>query len=307
MSSTLSDNWKYLSGAVLIHALLAALLFGMALSSSHSVVPQLAIRGVMVDRAMLNRLAQQQQSQPATPPAPTPPVEDAQRKQQEAEAEAAKQQELQRQQEQAAQAKAVQEKQLKEKQQQDQLRLETDAKQRAFQEQQRAAEAQKQQALEQQRQAAEAESKRQQQAADQKRLADIQQKQREAEQKRQAETDAKAQASREAELKQQLADEEGRAQAVNSGLLNQYVALLNQRVERNWTKPQSAKSGLECEVKVTQATGGTVLSVAVGRCNGDAAVRQSIESAVYRSSPLPAPPDPRLFDRNLNFIFKPVE
>src|SRR6267154_3329601 len=129
-SSIVHDNWKYISGAVLIHALLAALLFGMALSSSRSVVPQLAIRGVMVDRAMLNRLAQQQ-SQPATPPA-----EEVQRKQQEAEA--AKQQELQRQQEQAAQAKAAQEKQLKEKQQQDQLRLETDAKQRAFQEQQRA-------------------------------------------------------------------------------------------------------------------------------------------------------------------------
>lgn len=305
MSSTLQDNWKYISGALLIHCVLAVLIFGMAFGSRQSVVPQLAIHGVMIDRATLNRMTQQ--AQPAAQPTPAPPVEDEQRKQQE---EAAKQQELQRQQEhaaqeKAAQAKIVQEKQLKEKQQQDQLRLEADAKQRAFQEQQHAAEAQKQQEL--QRQAAEAEAKRQQQAAEQKRIADIQQKQHEADQKRQAEADAKAQNAREAELKQQLADEEGRAQAVNSGLLNQYVALLNQRVERNWTKPSSAKAGLECEVKVTQATGGTVLSVEVGRCNGDPAVRQSIEAAVYRSSPLPAPPDPRLFDRNLNFIFKPVE
>lgn len=303
MTSVLQDNWKYVGGALLIHVLLAVLVVGMALGSRQTVVPQLAIRAVMVDRATLNRLAQQQAP---VQPQPAPTAEDEQRKQQE---EAAKQQELKRQQEQAEQEKLAQAKQqqekLKEQQRQDQLRLEAEAKQKAFQDQQRAQEAQKQQAL--QRQAAEAEAKRQQQAAEQKRIADIQQKQREAEQKRQADVDAKAQAAREAELKQQLEMEEGRAQAVNSGALNQWVLLISQQVNRNWLKPQSAKAGLECEVKVVQAPGGTVLSVQVGRCNGDQAVQQSIETAVYRSSPLPAPPDPRVFDRNLTFIFKPTE
>jgi len=49
------------------------------------------------------------------------------------------------------------------------------------------------------------------------------------------------------------------------------------------------------------------LSVAIGRCNADAAVRQSIESAVMSSSPLPPPSDSRLFDRNISFIFNPAE
>jgi colicin import membrane protein len=58
---------------------------------------------------------------------------------------------------------------------------------------------------------------------------------------------------------------------------------------------------------VTQATGGTVVDVQIGDCNGDAAVRESVANAVYKSSPLPAPPDPRLFQRELILDFKPEE
>jgi colicin import membrane protein len=45
--------------------------------------------------------------------------------------------------------------------------------------------------------------------------------------------------------------------------------------------------------------------VRIGQCNGDQAVRESIEAAVYRASPLPPPPDPALFDRNLRIDFRP--
>jgi colicin import membrane protein len=50
-----------------------------------------------------------------------------------------------------------------------------------------------------------------------------------------------------------------------------------------------------------------VLSAQVDKCNGDAAVKQSIEAAVLKSSPLPPPPDPRVFERNLVFVFKPQD
>jgi colicin import membrane protein len=56
---------------------------------------------------------------------------------------------------------------------------------------------------------------------------------------------------------------------------------------------------------VTQVPGGEVTQVRIGECNGDQAVRESIEAAVYRASPLPPPPDPALFDRNLKINFKP--
>jgi colicin import membrane protein len=45
--------------------------------------------------------------------------------------------------------------------------------------------------------------------------------------------------------------------------------------------------------------------VSIGSCNGDQAVRESIEAAVYRASPLPPPSDPALFQRELEITFRP--
>ena len=108
-------------------------------------------------------------------------------------------------------------------------------------------------------------------------------------------------------MRNQIEEEEGRAQAENAGLLNQYIAMIEQRIVRNWNRPPSARTGLECRVRVAQTPSGTVLSVQIDQCNGDAAVKQSIEAAVMRASPLPPPPDPRLFERNLVLVFKPLE
>lgn len=157
----------------------------------------------------------------------------------------------------------------------------------------------------QRRQAQEAER----QAQEARRQAEEIERRQEAEalQRRKAAEEARAQAAREAELHQQLQEEEGRMQAMSSGALQLYVAQIEQRIVRNWHRPPSARPGLRCVVHVTQAPGGTVLLVRIGQCNGDAAVRQSIETAVMRSSPLPAPPDARLFERNLELIFKPLD
>ena len=68
------------------------------------------------------------------------------------------------------------------------------------------------------------------------------------------------------------------------------------------------RPGTQCEVRVTQVPGGTwSRRVQVVRCNGDETVRQSIEAAVYRASPLPQPSDPALFDRNLVVTFRPED
>lgn len=276
-------SWKYWGGALLIHVLLGVLLVGFNWQFRQPVVPQLAISAVLVDRSVLNQLARQ--PAPVAPPRP---------------ADNSRQEELEKQRQ---EQERLQQEQLK----REQLRQQLELQQTQEKERQRQAADAEQKRLEQQRRAEQAEQQKQRQEAEQKRLAEIQQRQRETELRRQAEAEARAQAAKEAELRAQLAAEEGRTNAVNAGLLNQYVAMIQQKVMRNWIKPPTAKSGLECEVRVAQAMGGTVLSVEVGRCNGDAAVRTSIEAAVQRASPLPAPPDPRLFERNLLFIFKPTE
>ena len=117
----------------------------------------------------------------------------------------------------------------------------------------------------------------------------------------------RARAQREAELGSQIQAEERLAAARASGAMNQYIAQITARIERAWIRPATARTGIDCEVKVTQLAGGAVTAVQVTRCNGDDAVRQSIEAAVYRASPLPLPADPSLFERSLVVTFRPED
>jgi len=119
--------------------------------------------------------------------------------------------------------------------------------------------------------------------------------------------DLKAKAEREAELRRQLAEEEHVSAVEASPARAQYIARLSSRIQNAWIKPPSAHAGLDCVVNITQIPGGEVTSAHVSQCNGDAAARQSIENAVYRASPLPPPPDPALFERNLVIHFHPAE
>lgn len=126
------------------------------------------------------------------------------------------------------------------------------------------------------------------------------------ERERRAKADAeKARAAREAQLNSQLAAEARLAAARASGQMAQYISQITAKIERAWIRPPSATAGLQCEVNVTQVPGGVVTGVKVGRCNGDEAVKQSIEAAVYRASPLPQPSDPALFERSLVVTFRP--
>ena len=101
------------------------------------------------------------------------------------------------------------------------------------------------------------------------------------------------------------AEERGNAMR-NSDEANRWHAQIVARVTRAWIKPPSAQPGISCIVSVTQVPGGEVTAVRVISCSiNDAALRESVEAAVYRASPLPPPPDPALFERNLELTFAP--
>jgi colicin import membrane protein len=116
----------------------------------------------------------------------------------------------------------------------------------------------------------------------------------------------KARQARQAELQRALeAEERGNAMR-NSDEANRWHAQIVARVTRAWIKPPSAQPGISCIVSVTQVPGGEVTGVRVNSCSiDDAALRESVEAAVYRASPLPPPPDPALFERNLELTFAP--
>jgi colicin import membrane protein len=273
MSAATADNFfadhaKYLLAALVLHVVVVVLLTVTINSSRQVVVPaQLAIKATIVDNSAKRIKREKEQAEAERVERERVAAE----KKQAEEVEAKKEEERQEEERQAKQAEVKRQQQLV-----------ADKKQKADAE--RLALAKKKT------------------DDDKKRAADSKTKQAE---KQKAERDAREQAQREAELKRQLADEEGVMQAQNSGLMSQYAALIEQKVVRNWTKPATARAGIQCEVKVTQAPGGMVMTVEIDKCNGDAAVQESIKNAVNRSSPLPAPPDARLFQRVIVFVFKP--
>ena len=119
-----------------------------------------------------------------------------------------------------------------------------------------------------------------------------------------AEKAAKARAARIAQLQQAL-QQDAQTNAQMHAAVAGWVAEVTQRVEAAWIKPPTARSNLSCTIRVVLVQGGAVSSVSLGQCNGDEAVRESIEAAVYRASPLPPLPDPSLYQQPINFVFAP--
>jgi len=112
---------------------------------------------------------------------------------------------------------------------------------------------------------------------------------------------------READLRARLEDEETRSSAGFQSLKASYVRAIQLHVEQRWYEPPGVAQGLSCTIYVTQIPGGEVVGMRFGNCNGGAAVRQSIENAVRNASPLPAPPEPALFEREVELVFTPKE
>jgi colicin import membrane protein len=111
----------------------------------------------------------------------------------------------------------------------------------------------------------------------------------------------------EAELAAQVAAEAEANAARAAGLLDQYMLMIQSHVKRHWQRPLSARPGIECLVSVVQLPTGDVVSAKVdpNRCNGDDAVRRSIENAVADASPLPRPPSQAVFSRTFTLTFAP--
>jgi colicin import membrane protein len=153
----------------------------------------------------------------------------------------------------------------------------------------------------------EAEAQRQREEAERQRLAEEQRQREEQERLAREAEEQRQRAESEAELQRVLAVEDERRRAEQSGQLDQYIRLIMNRITQNWIRPATAQPGLRCEVRVIQIPSGEIVAVdvRVDRCNGDVAVIRSIEAAVFKSSPLPLPPVPSLFDRTLNVIFAP--
>lgn len=254
--------------SIALHAVLVGLLiFGLTLPEREPQQAVLPIDAVVVDDAVLEAAGQKRHNDER--------VADEKRKREEAEAEAERleQERLEQQEE--------------EKRQEEQQRLESE------------------QAAEQKARAeAEAKLKAETEA---KQKAEQEAQVKAAAEKKRAAQEAKLRQEREADLRARLAEEETRTSAGFQSLKSSYVSAIQRHVEQRWYEPPGTTYGLVCRVHVMQIPGGEVVGMRFGSCNGGAAVRQSIETAVRNSSPLPAPPEPALFEREIELVFTPKE
>lgn len=214
-----------------------------------------------------------------------------------------------------AEAKRAEQQRIEEQRRLEALRRKSEQEQRA------AAELQRKQAAEAEHLAQikrEREALAKQREEEAKRLAEIEAQRKMAEEQRRAAEEQlrkaqEEQRRKEAEqaLQEQLALEQQQLKAEREQRLQtlreQYIAAIADKVERNWIRPAGAVAGLSCTVQVQQIPGGEVVAASVSDCNADAIVQRSVQTAVYKASPLPEPPDPALFDRNIIFVFAPSE
>lgn len=145
----------------------------------------------------------------------------------------------------------------------------------------------------------EAERKRREEEEKERRRIEAERKRQEDIQRQREENERLRREMEAAERQAEIDAESDRLAAVDSGELAVYMAQIRQKIERNWSAPASAGAELKCSVRVRQVPGGEVVGVTILSCNGDEAVRRSVEAAIYRSSPLPVPSNPNLFDRNI--------
>lgn len=211
------------------------------------------------------------------------------------------------------------------------------ARQKRKQEEQRLAELKKQQEKRKQeiaqREKQDAQKAKAEKLKKQQELAKLKQQQKELEQKRQAEQkrlaelEAKRKAeeeairqkklaqeaevrrqAEEAEMRRMMQEEERRLakqSAENQKLLIQYIAQIQRKVEQNWNAPDNMTAGWSCEIMVEQNRFGDVQSVQMKQCTGSEAFKSTVERAVRKSSPLPEAPNNDVFEKKLNFIFRP--
>ena len=297
-----SDRWASIVLSVLLHgAIVAAIGYGWWSYKHDRPAPTLAIEATVVDAKTVPGLGKlPPQPDPVPPPPPEQPpdtqpqVEPDGPPQPTPEELAKREQEQKEQAEREAQAK---------QQEEDRKREEQERQQEAALAEEKAA-ADK---LAEEKRLADEQAKKAQEKADAERKAAEAKKQ--AEEKRLADEKAKAEeqakADREADLKRSLDQELRQDAARSSGALASWQSQITARIQRAWLRPASARPGIECVLNVTQVPGGEVTNVRIGTCNGDQAVRESIEAAVYRASPLPPPPDPALFERSLVITFRP--
>lgn len=160
----------------------------------------------------------------------------------------------------------------------------------------------------------EAEALRLKQAAEKKAAEEAARHKREQAEKAAREAAARREAERarveqamqeEAERREAERAAQAQAQAERFDQVAEWAYALVRHVQRNYRKPPGAPDEFTCQLRMQLLPDGTVTNVRILKSCGDALLDRAVEDAVYRSSPMPRPADPTVFERDLTINFTP--
>ena len=282
---------KAFSLAVAVHILMAALVVLGTMTWKPFKPP--ALTGMTIEAVMVDTGAIKQRREETKREAEKAAAQKVEKDRREKELEARKERQ-ERERREAEAAEKQRQKDLAVKKRQEDLRLQ---EMRKKQERDR-----KDQAKKQQDELNEIRKKRED-AARQRKLEEERLKQMDA--RKRSEADAQRQAIDEANMRQQMANEQAEfrsGQLATKG--DEYYAAIQSQVTNNWLRPPTARPGLRCRLKIVQIPGGEVISAAIaGKCNADEATRRSLVAAVERAGSLPYRGFEDVFEREIDFIF----
>jgi colicin import membrane protein len=89
--------------------------------------------------------------------------------------------------------------------------------------------------------------------------------------------------------------------------INDYVGRIRSKIRSNIAVPDGIAGNPEAVFDVVQLPGGDILSVKLRKTSGHAAYDAAVERAILKSSPLPKPGEPGLYQRELELKFRPHE
>ena len=310
------------SYAIALHIILVAMLFiGFGSDSSKVIAPaaiDIVQATVLDEQQVLDDISERQARVEQEKAKEKSRLEEIKRK--EAEEKAAKERverERQKEQERMEQEKQLQLELEREQEIAEQKKKEEEIKRQAEVEKERLAEGKrlaeekkaealkkKQQEEEKKRKAEEAKKLK----AEKERKAAEEKKRQELERQRLAEEKRRKKEEADRLLQESLAAEEReREERRISGMVNQHMGMIRQRIKRYWSEPSNATKGMQCTLRVSLLPGGDVKQVVIVKSSGNAIFDRSAESAVFKAAPWPQPTEPKAAAvlRDFTFVFKP--
>ena len=86
--------------------------------------------------------------------------------------------------------------------------------------------------------------------------------------------------------------------------LAQWASEVQQRIHDNWVRPVGSSEIKRCLIYLKVSPNGTVESAEFKEPCGDTTFEESVRTTIQRSSPLPLPSDPAVFQRNMVLNFQ---